>query len=91
MSDKKYPLLVARMWWCEDEVCDCTQPIIERVSQNPIDPRFFTRERLWEGQFISQDGGYDDDELAMRRDEFTAKAADFGIALDETLRGERPE
>lgn len=92
MSEKKYPLLVARLWWCEDEVCDCTQYIIERVSQNPLDRRFFHRSRLWEGEFVSEGAGWaDEGQQERRRQAYRVAAAEFGIELNEDLSGERPE
>ena len=36
------------IWWCEDDVCDCRQPVIEsRGGDNKIN-------RIWEGEFLSQ-------------------------------------
>lgn len=85
------PRIVARMWWCEDEVCDCTQPIIERSAPNPADPRFYVHQRLWEGEFMSG-GAVEQDEgrWEARNQAFIAKAAEFGITLDENMSGWRP-
>ena len=33
-NDWLYPHLEARLWWCEDEECDCTQPQIDRITPN---------------------------------------------------------
>lgn len=47
--------LVAGIWWCGDEVCDCTQPIVERVTPNTdAGYPWVRRERIWEGQFCSE-------------------------------------
>lgn len=36
-----------RVWWCEDEWCDCTQAKIERIEG--AGPYVYTT--LWEGEF----------------------------------------
>ena len=67
--------LVAYMWWCGDDECDCTQPVIERYTERG---RFFNIERLWEGSFHSQ---RDPDERAQQEAEMMEAAARFGIEL----------
>jgi hypothetical protein len=44
----------AEMWWCMDEECDCTQPIIVRITPNTqVGYPWVRRELLWEGEFLS--------------------------------------
>ncbi len=46
--------VVAEMWWCGDAVCDCTQPIIDRITPNrDAGYPWIRRERLWDGSFHS--------------------------------------
>jgi hypothetical protein len=48
--------IVASMWWCGDPVCDCTQPVVERITAlGPGDGPPFRFERLWAGTFCSGD------------------------------------
>jgi hypothetical protein len=44
----------AYMWWCGDPVCDCTQPVVERITKRSDGPGY-AFERLWEGTFCSRD------------------------------------
>lgn len=45
--------LRAEMWRCGDEVCDCTQPIVVRVTPNLGFSGAVHREVLWAGTFRS--------------------------------------
>lgn len=46
--------LVAEIWNCNDEYCDCHQPQISRVSPSfKAGYPWVKRERIWEGTFIS--------------------------------------
>jgi len=73
----KPPYLEARMWWCQDEVCDCHQPQIDRVTANPDDSRFVRREAVWRGSFKS------DGDMEGLRDELLAAANEHGISVDQ--------
>jgi hypothetical protein len=74
------PRLEARMWFCEDEVCSCTQPQIDRITPNlESGYPWIKRERVWEGVFHSN---ADAAELAAQRAALHAAAAERGIALD---------
>jgi hypothetical protein len=44
----------ASMWWCGDNDCDCTQPLIERITPN-LDAGYpwINRETLWSGEFLT--------------------------------------
>jgi hypothetical protein len=45
---------VAIAWWCGDEVCDCTQAQIDKVTPNvTAGYPWIARERVWEGEFFS--------------------------------------
>jgi hypothetical protein len=47
--------VVARLWWCGDGECDCTQPVIERVNPNlQAGYPWVHRENLWEGEFVTE-------------------------------------
>jgi hypothetical protein len=51
--------VLAFMWWCGDYRCDCTQPVVERITPRVGLPPL--AERLWEGPFISRTGGRPED------------------------------
>lgn len=47
--------LRAYMWRCEDAVCDCWQPVIERLMPNLVTGYpWVKRQRVWEGPFVSE-------------------------------------
>lgn len=77
--------LVARLWWCGDEVCDCYQPMIERMRPNlAAGYPWITRERVWEGTFDS--GG---EHLDRLRAELRQAAVIHGITVNDKDYGER--
>ncbi len=46
--------LVSYIWFCGDDICYCTQPVIERVTPNlSAGYPWIKHERLWEGEFTS--------------------------------------
>lgn len=48
------PKLVARMWYCGDEECDCTQPIIEVITPNTVAGYPWIRGKIvWSGEFLT--------------------------------------
>lgn len=52
--DWAQPRIVASIWWCGDEWCDCTQPVIERITPNrEVGYPWIRRETLWSGKFLS--------------------------------------
>jgi len=65
------------IWWCCDDYCDCTQPVIERIRSNPRAPRgAVSIDRLWEGAFHS---GADRDEARRQQEELSTAAIGFGL------------
>lgn len=53
--DKSY--VVAEIWDCGDEECDCIQPVINRATPNRTAGYPWIKwERLWEGTFVTQGG-----------------------------------
>lgn len=50
------------VWWCEDEVCDCTQAVIEAVFEHRESPGWIWRDVLWRGTFFGggEPGAVDD-------------------------------
>lgn len=46
--------LFAHVWYCGDEVCDCSQAMVERIGPNrTAGPPWITREEVWQGEFYS--------------------------------------
>lgn len=53
--------LVATVWWCGDEYCDCTQAQIQHWVRNQNDTRFVPGTTLWWGTFHTDGTGWVDD------------------------------
>lgn len=52
------PCWEAYMWWCGDEICDCTQPTIDYVTRNPkAGLPWVVRKQVWAGCWHSEGGG----------------------------------
>lgn len=50
--------IVAEIWNCGDDVCDCNQPQIHRITPNDnCGYPWIKRERLWEGTFQTDGEG----------------------------------
>lgn len=49
MAEQKTEIV---MWWCEDDICDCTQPQINRWTRQSVGS--WKCETLWEGTFRSE-------------------------------------
>jgi hypothetical protein len=46
--------IIAHMWHCGDEICNCYQPKIERITPNKNnDFPWIERELLWSGTFCT--------------------------------------
>jgi hypothetical protein len=82
------PYLVAEMWWCQSDTCDCVQPRITKISpHDPPRPPWIIRETLWSGTFCSRP---EPEEGAAQRRELREAATRFEITLDEkTMSGRR--
>ena len=78
----------AYIWWCGDDICNCTQPKLDRVSPNHhgIGYPWIRRMNLWSGTFVSDRDG---DELAVQEGEINEIANRFGITLDRDYCGRR--
>lgn len=51
--------VVAYLWWCGDDVCDCTQPCIDQLSPNrQAGYPWIHRDNLWSGKFITDSWEY---------------------------------
>lgn len=83
--------LQAYQWWCADDICDCTQYMIERLTPHPVTRGFVNRERVWEGRFVTLTYEEPSQERAVRVAAFRAAARKYGIELDKDLFGERDE
>jgi hypothetical protein len=89
------PFLRAYRWWCEDEVCDCTQYVIEEYTPRPPPSRAYDIRRVWQGQFVSDSASESRQERAARLRAFRNAARQHGIKLThaatfEQWTGERP-
>ena len=52
------PEVFVYMWWCGDDYCDCTQPIVEiRSTEIPFSFGWTAPTRIAEGPFLSQGYG----------------------------------
>lgn len=52
--------LEARVWYCGDDYCDCTQPVIAWRYREPGNMAYRTV-AIWEGTFVSREFGDPDD------------------------------
>ena len=80
--------VVAQMWCCGDDVCDCSQPQIELVGPGENYP-WLHRAIIWQGIFQSESSGMSMVEYEEQRKELQDEAAKHGIELDEDLFGKR--
>ena len=63
------------MWWCGDEECDCTKPIVEiRSLERPLSPGWESPERIAEGPFVNYSGGYPEPEELKAQKKWLAGA-----------------
>ena len=76
----KTPWIVASMWHCVDEECNCYQPQIDLVTPGVGYP-WVKRYEIWRGTFISDP--YPDERM-KQQDELREAAAKFKIELDES-------
>ena len=69
--------LVAEMWWCGDDVCNCYQPKIDRISPNREAGRpWIRRKEVWRGTFYSEPSN---DEFAEMEKELKEAKKKYGI------------
>ncbi len=78
--------LEAYQWWCQDEVCDCYQAVIELVYPNlKAGYPWIRRVRQWEGTFHSEP---DHEEFNNQERQLIGASWWFGIPLERGLVGE---
>ncbi len=72
--------IVADIWNCGDCICDCNQPIIERIT--PDNYPWIKRERLWEGTFGTDGENYKlmEEELKEAIDKFRSNG--YAVILE---------
>lgn len=73
--------LHAYRWWCGDEICDCTQYVIERLTPRLAPSWFHDIERLWEGKFVTASYELEQVERATLLREFRNAARRHAIRL----------
>lgn len=73
--------VLAHMWWCGDEYCNCFLPIIERITPNHVlGFPCIKREFIWEGSFISQPSTED---YAQMAEELRQACLEHGVPVPE--------
>ena len=78
--------IIGRVWWCQDETCDCTQALIEKITPNfEAGPPWIIRERLWSGTFYtnSWERPWKDRKKPSPEEELQAHLAEYGAVLEE--------
>ncbi len=85
------PRIVAEIWWCGDDYCDCTEPMIVRITPNlKAGYPWIHREVLWSGEFLTETGGYSPEEIRERQYEpLRRECRRFGIPVPKQLEVER--
>ncbi len=79
--------LWARLWWCQDEICNCYQPKIEMVKPRQVAHlKTYDRKPLWQGTFCSDPTPQEFQDMVV---ELQTKAKEYGITLDEHYSGQR--
>lgn len=76
MVQLKTPYIILHIWWCGDDECNCSQPLVELVIDNPSDNRCVKRTKLWEGTFTSDP---DADEMDKLLNEMKQVALEFNF------------
>jgi len=75
------PYLIAELWWCGDETCDCVQPQITLITPNhPYYPPWIKRETKWMGTYHSQP---EPEEMEQMKQELREASKKFGIPFNE--------
>jgi hypothetical protein len=88
ISNEPIPRVEVYLWWCGDEICDCTQPtadvIVPKIYPN------IAREVIWQGTFHSESGGrLEPEEYEQREKELKAAAKFFNVTLEDDY-GSKP-
>ena len=90
MSDTRR--LIAYVWWCGDDYCDCTQPVIQahhhlcrHLSFEGTEAHRFEGEYLWEGEFRSGGDGYGVDAYEELGAVLRAMSAHWPVARETTI------
>jgi len=76
----------AFMWYCGDEVCECSQPVVEQYTYRSDylgRRKLIDRKRLWEGTFRA---GADAGESEAQRRELVAECERRGLPVPEVVR-----
>lgn len=80
--------ILSYIWFCGDNACYCTQPVVERITPNLLAGYpWIKHERLWEGEFTS--GQYEN--RSHEIPELKKAAKKFGIQVDKNGYGEIEE
>ena len=70
--------LLALVWWCGDDICDCSQAQIEQIFPNPVGRPWILRERVWQGPFYTHGEQGAEADLKRHLDELVA-SGDFEL------------
>jgi hypothetical protein len=74
--------IVASFWYCGDDYCDCTKPVIERITPNhQAGYPWIRREELWEGTFLTDTWQREPEEREQQRAELREACHRFGIPI----------
>jgi hypothetical protein len=86
MSDEPYQDRDWRgyIWWCGDEWCDCTMPIIEKVKPLSAFGRFVRRETVWKGTFHSGASADESREQERELEDAWSRRESLSLATQET-------
>jgi hypothetical protein len=77
----------ARIWWCNDEECYCTQPVIERITPNEqAGYPWIRREVLWSGEHFTNTWEYSAEEREQRQfAPLRAACQEMDISIPEAM------
>jgi hypothetical protein len=78
----RQPRLEAYRWWCEDDICDCTQYKIDRITFPDKGRGWAKIENLWEGRFVTDTSEESRHDRAKRLSAFRSAAHELGVGLE---------
>jgi hypothetical protein len=68
-SKPPVPRRSATVWYCDDEVCNCSQAIVEDIERHPtLGGNYVKRTRVATGRFYTDGEGFIDNRHGIERD-----------------------
>jgi len=75
------------VWYCGDDWCDCSEPVIAEVYANRLVPRAIIPIAIWQGTFRTDGEPGGEAELAAKREEMMATTPDQAARIEWHING----